>query len=68
MKTWMPIFAIVITIIATIIWFEPGLGVFAAFAILPYLVMHLIVREDYIHSIQRCTSEYHISYQVRHLT
>jgi hypothetical protein len=67
MKTWIPVSVLVIVVIAVIAWIELGLAMFVAIAILPYLVLHLIVREDYIHSIQHCTTEY-LSHKSRHLS
>jgi len=62
MKSWILIGSVMIALLVIIAWIEPELGVFIAFAILPYLIAHFIVREDYIHSIKGHVSERQVSH------
>ncbi len=67
MKTWIPIFVAVIAIVVIFAWIEPGTGVFITFAILPYIIAHFIVREDYVESTRHCVTEYLSHEHVPHL-
>lgn len=58
MKSWILIGVTAMAVIFITLWLEPRSGIFVAFAILPYLISVLIVREGYIQSVQDCTRKH----------
>ena len=66
MNTWVLTLAAILAVVLVMLWIEPGIGIFVAFVSLPYLIAHLFIREEYIHSVRRCICDYHAFRRARH--